>query len=761
IKVPLIIFAVGYNRFRGQEEFNSTFKKSLFFLHKYAAFIGLRNNGSIRQVNEYLGWKKENKLVVQPCPTTVLKYLYPQYAKSDVGKRVAINYACDRPGHRFGPRRGILLRAISDLATEMVRDGKEVDIVCHCGNDAAIIPTIDNKGLKYNRINLDFQHYRRVLDYYSEVDLAVGMRGHSQMIPFGLLRPILSIITHDKLAYFLEDIAMKYCGIEISPKTSAGNVKWARKKTKKIPEILVKVAIIAFVSLKKSHFGVIQNKEFQVNIKDKKIHEKSKRKLAKRLKNKPEISKNPMFKAKKIHYEYSDRMEAIHCGGLGAMHMLGQKSGLIEAIDRNIHLLKVHMPYHESDHIMNICYNILAGGVCLEDIGKLRENPAYMDSLGAKRIPDQTTAGDFLRRFKREDIERLMDIINECRVKIWSRQSKRFKQKAIIDTDATIEEITGQCKEGMNISYDNRWSYAPLIVSLANTREALFVENRPGNTPSCFNAAKWIDKAIDLTEEIFEEIWLRGDTDYSQTAHLDGWDQRGVKFVFGYDAKKNLNQIAENIALWLPLNRPEKYQIKTEPRQKRSRIKDEIVKERGYKSLHLEKEEIAQFNYRPTKCNKSYRMVVVKKTIAVRKGELRLPDEIRYFFYITNDHDLPMEQIVFFANKRCNHENDIEQLRNGAKALKMPTGDLVSNWAYMVIASIAWSLKSWMGLLMPQKAKGYEIIRMEFRRFLAEFINIPAQILRKGRQLWYRFVGYMKEAISFFGFVEVCYHLRL
>ena len=177
--------------------------------------------------------------------------------------------------------------------------------------------------------------------------------------------------------------------------------------------------------------------------------------------------------------------------------------------------------------------------------------------------------------------------------------------------------------------------------------------------------------------------------------------------------------------------------------------------------MRLEKEEVAQFDYKPGKCDRNYRMVVIKKTIAVRKGELRLPDEIRYFFYITNDRDMPMEQVVFFSNKRCNHENDIEQLRNGVKALKMPTGDLVSNWAYMVIASIAWTLKSWMGLLMPQKAKGYRIIRMEFRRFLAEFINIPAQILRKGRQLWYRLIGYMKEAVSFFSFVEVCYYLRL
>ena len=100
-------------------------------------------------------------------------------------------------------------------------------------------------------------------------------------------------------------------------------------------------------------------------------------------------------------------------------------------------------------------------------------------------------------------------------------------------------------------------------------------------------------------------------------------------------------------------------------------------------------------------------------------------------------------------------------MRNGVKALKMPTNDLVSNWAYIVIASLAWTLKSWMGLLMPHKASGYEIIRMEFRRFLRLYINVPAQILRKGRQLWYRLIGFMRNVPAFFGFLDVCYNLRL
>lgn len=498
-----------------------------------------------------------------------------------------------------------------------------------------------------------------------------------------------------------------------------------------------------------------------MKVKDKKKHAKNKKKLLERLRNNHRAMEKPIIKAQKIQYELSERIEAIHCGGIGAMHMLAKNTGLIETIDKEIQLLKQHRPYHESDHIMNIAYNILAGGHCLEDIGNLRDNPEYMNALDADRIPDQTTAGDFLRRFEVEDIEKLMDIVNNIRVKLWKRQSKKFKEQGIINIDATIEETTGSCKQGMHISYNKKWGYAPLIVSLANTREPLFLENRPGNTPSGFNAEKWIDKAIDLTQKVFESVWLRGDTDYSKTKHFDKWDSKGVKFVFGYDAKPNLCKIADSIKDWKTFIRPSKYETIKELRGRRDNVKERIVEEQGYKNLVLEREAVADFDYKPLKCKKTYRMVVVKKIIHVKSGQARLFDEIRYFFFITNDRELSNEEIVLFSNKRCNHENDIEQLRNGVKALKMPTGDLVSNWSYMVIVSLGWTLKSWMGLLMPHKATGYKIIKMEFKKFLNLFINIPAQILRKGRQLWYRFIGFMRNAPAFFGFLDVCYDLRL
>ena len=497
--------------------------------------------------------------------------------------------------------------------------------------------------------------------------------------------------------------------------------------------------------------------------KDKKKHGKSKRKLLRRLENRPHVRETPMMEAKNIHYEIGDKAEAIHCGGIGAMHLLATHSGLIRRIDEHLNVLKRHLPYHESDHVLTMAYNIVAGGQCVEDIELLRRKPAFMDALGAVRIPDPTTSGDFLRRFDAVDVERFMDTVNGVRQKIWKMQGKTFRREAIIQVDATVQESCGECKEGMDIAYNGKWGYAPLIVSLANSREPLFIVNRPGNTPSCADAARWIDKAIEATRPVFGRLWIRGDSDYALTENFDRWTEGGVCFAFGYDARKNLIAIAEQIVDWSPLVRPAAYEVRTSPRAKPDNVKEKIVRERGYKNLVLEKEEIAEFSYRPVKCKRDYRVVAVRKTIKVLKGQLRMEDDVRYFFYITNadasDRNAP--EVVFFCNDRCDHENDIEQLRNGIYALKMPAGDLVANWAYMAIVSLAWTLKAWMGLLMPHRATGRWIVRMEFRRFLATFINIPAQVVRTGRRFLYRLAGYMEHAPAFFGFLKLCRTLRL
>ena len=349
--------------------------------------------------------------------------------------------------------------------------------------------------------------------------------------------------------------------------------------------------------------------------------------------------RRPMLTARNVRYEVADRTRGLAAGGIGAMHLLALRTGLVAAIDRQMHVLKRHLPYHESDHVLNTAYNLLSGGTCLEDIERLRTDEAYLDALGARRVPDPTTAGDFCRRFAPADIERLMDAINAVRLGVWKLQPPAFFAEAVVDADGTLATTCGECKEGMDISFKGQWGYHPLVVSLANTAEPLYLVNRSGNRPSHEGAAAYLDRAIAL-------------------------------------------------------------------------------------------------------CRRAYRAVVLRKNLSVEKGERRLFDDVRYFFYLTNDRTTAAAEIVPAANGRCNQENLIEQLKNGARAMEMPVGDLVSNWAYMVMASLAPALKAWLALVLPEggrwrrkhAAEKQSVLRMKFKKFLNRLVRVPCQIVRTGRR---------------------------
>ena len=463
-----------------------------------------------------------------------------------------------------------------------------------------------------------------------------------------------------------------------------------------------------------------------------------------------------MFTAANIHYEIADRTRAVAAGGMGAMQLVARKLGLVESIDRDLHLLKVHLPYHESDHVLNIAYNLLAGGTCLDHLELRRNDEVYLDALGARRIPDPTTAGDFCRRFAAHDINTLQEVFNEVRLKVWRQQPEEFFDEAVLDADGTMVETTGECKQGMDINHKGQWGYHPLMISLAGTGEPLYIVNRSGNRPSHEGAAEYIDKSIVLCRRAgFRKITLRGDVDFTQTASLDGWDDEGdVRFVFGIDAMPNLYTIAENLPeqAWKGLRRRVKYDVKTTPRARPANVKEQVVKDREFTNIHLEKEHVAEFPYRPTLCEKTYRVVVVWKDLEITQGQRKLFDDSKCFFYITNDWEAPAEKIVFDANDRCDQENLIQQQKSGVRSLTAPVDTLLGNWAYMVMAGLAWSLKAWAALLLPETAKNTakekrsvekrRLLRMDFATFRNAVINMPAQIVRGGRRIVYRLLSW-------------------
>lgn len=490
--------------------------------------------------------------------------------------------------------------------------------------------------------------------------------------------------------------------------------------------------------------------------------EQRKENLLERLRHDEKIGVVPMFANDKIDYEVSDRVSAISCGGIGIVHKLVKKIGFDRMIDEGLRLLKLHKPYHESDHILNMVYNIICGGQCLEDIELLRNNPTYLDALRAKRIPDPTTAGDFLRRFGYDDVISLMNAANRANQIVWSHNPKNKSEKdAIIDVDGMIKTTHGEKKQGLDFSYKGTWGFSPLIITEATTETHLFTVNRPGNKVSHDGAAPWIDESIAVVKNHFREVYLRGDSDFSLTFKFDEWDEAGVKFDFAYDARPNLVKIAENLPEngWERRPHPER-SIKTKVRRKKSNVKKQVIKRRSFLNKERKIDYVAEFDYRPGNCKKTYRMVVVKRILKVTKGQLRLQDEVRYFFYVTNIEDMTADEVVCFNHKRANHENKLEQLKNGVNALKMPASEFIANWAYMVIGSLAWNIKSWIGQVMPDQVKGEQVTRMEFKRFKHCMINVPCQITYSGRRLIFRILNYNPWIETFYSTFDAIKNLN-
>ena len=469
----------------------------------------------------------------------------------------------------------------------------------------------------------------------------------------------------------------------------------------------------------------------------------------------------PVLSAPNICYELAEKTKAIAHGGIGAIHRLVQRVGLATRIDTDVRVLKVHQPYYESDHVLNIAYNLLCGGQTLDDIELRRTDRVFLDALGTNSLPDPTTAGDFCRRFDEEQIEALMDAINETRLEVWQRCPGLVEETARIDGDGTLVPTTGACKEGMDIAYNGVWGYGPLLVSLANTGEPLFIKNRSANRPSHESAIPYFDKAVAVGRRAgFTDVLLRGDTDFALTTAFDRWTTAGGRFVFGYDATATRVRWGQSAPpdLYEALVRRTERTLATAPRQRqrpyrhRSGLQADHDRERSAGGLRLPADHVhAALPGRGA-----------QETSVRRTGEQVLFDDIRYFFDITNDRAPSCHEVVHEARQRCDQENLIAQLKGGVRALHAPVNTLHANWAYRVMAALAWSLKAWVALELPiaprwrsrHEAEQRQLLRMDFRTFLGAFINVPCQIVTSGRRVIYRLLAWNPWQYLFLRFVD-------
>ena len=469
----------------------------------------------------------------------------------------------------------------------------------------------------------------------------------------------------------------------------------------------------------------------------------------------PDDLSRPMIRGSAPQYEVAGRSTGTAYGGIGLVQQLVHKLGLAEEIDSRLHVFKVHLPYHESDHVLNLAYNALCGGTCLEDLELRRQDEAYLNLLGAERTPDPTTAGDFCRRFEPHHLCDLHAAYDAVRLQVWSQQPAEFFAEARIEADGTLVTTDAECKQGVDINYRGQWGYHPLVLTLANTGEVLRLINRSGNRPSHEGAPALFDQCIALCRAAgFRKILLRGDTDFSQTQQLDRWHAQGdVRFVFGLDVTAGRHIDADELpnSAWKPLNRLPKYEVRTTERAKPKREKQRIVKARQFTDIRLIDEWVAEMEYRPLACQTTYRLVIVRKNLRVSEPKQgRLFDDYRYFLYLTNDRDSTPQQIVFSANDRCQQENVLSQLK-AIRALHAPVDNLRSNAAYMLMTALAWNLKAWLALSLEgspgrgpaeRQTEKSRLLGLEFRTFVNFLLRIPAQVVKTGRRIIVRLLAY-------------------
>lgn len=450
-----------------------------------------------------------------------------------------------------------------------------------------------------------------------------------------------------------------------------------------------------------------------------------------------------------LHLESDPRGEMTHYGGLVLAQQFVRRFRVAKRLDSALRLFKRHAPYHESDHVLALAYTLYADGTCLEDQSALQGSEAVRRLVGACRIPDPTTAGDFLRRFRTvHDVEQLSGVIDEVQEAVWSKLARRVRRRrkkeefVLVDLDGHIKPLYGAQKEGADFSYDGRWSYQPLVVTLGGSGECLKVVNQPGSSRSSDAAAKAVREVLPRVKRHFLNAVVRGDTDFDRSDIFKAVMAKKAYFAIGGRLYSKRAALVEAISQesWKPF-------VPRSSREKRSGPSRQVrtanyrrnkAGDRRYRTLRTVKQWVSEIAYQPHGLDSACRMIVRRILVEERDGQGALFEHFRYRLVLTN---LPRSytpwQVVDLTYQRCDQENVIEQFGTGIAGWRMPVAEFMGNSAWLEIARLAWNLGKW----IAQIALPSDVVRWEWKRFRRHFVYIAAKVLKEGRSLVVRLAG--------------------
>lgn len=450
-----------------------------------------------------------------------------------------------------------------------------------------------------------------------------------------------------------------------------------------------------------------------------------------------------------LHLESDPRGEITHYGGLVLAQQFVRRFKVAQQLDNALRLFKRHAPYHESDHVLALAYTLYVDGRCLEDQGVLQGSEAVRRMIGACRIPDPTTAGDFLRRFRTAgDVAQLSRVIDEVEEAVWSKLPGRVRRRrkkhefALVDLDGHIKPLYGVQKEGADFSYDGRWSYQPLVVSLAGSAECLKVVNQPGSARSSDAAAAALKEVLPRVLRHFRGAVVRGDTDFDRADVFNAAIEQGAYFAIGGRLHANRAALVERIAEedWKPfMPRAEREARRGASRHGRTpNYRRQKAAERHFRTLSTITQWLSEIEYHPQGLTSPCRMIVRRVLVEQRDGQGELFYHFRYRLVLTNlPRSYTAREIVDLTYQRCDQENVIEQLGQGIAGWRMPVAEFMGNSAWLEMARLAWNLGKW----IAQISLPGEVVRWEWKRFRRHFVYIAAKVLKLGRSWVVRLAG--------------------